>query len=47
MVESYNEDKYVIDNFSVIRDTYSKYRKDLSLKTQRKESLQRRKKRQQ
>ena len=39
MVESYNEDKYVIDNFSVIRDTYSKYRKDLSLKNSKKREL--------
>lgn len=43
MVESYNEDKYVIDNFSVIRDTYSEYRKDLSLKNSKKREFTKKK----
>ena len=42
-VESYNEDKYVIDKLSVNRDTYSKYRKDLSLKNSKKRELTKKK----
>lgn len=35
-VGSYNEDTFVIDDLSVTRDTYSKYRKELTLKNSKK-----------
>lgn len=43
MEESYNGDKYIINNFSVNRDTYSKYRKELSLKNSKKRELTKKK----